>query len=102
MAQHEDEHGLRKAVEHKTKYLNVTFFVGRAVFYFLCWIVIAHFLRAWSLRQDSAGGVTLTRWQRRLGAGSLPLLALTMTFAAFDWIMSIDPRFFSTIFGVYW
>jgi hypothetical protein len=54
------------------------------------------------VRQDSAGGVTLSLWQRRLGAGSLPFLALTMTFAAFDWMMSLDPRFFSTIFGVYW
>ncbi|BDG04474.1 hypothetical protein [Anaeromyxobacter oryzae] len=93
---------LRKAVEHKTKYLNVSFFLVRAAFYFVSWIVVAHFLRAWSLRQDAAGGVTLTRWQRRLGAGALPLLGLTMTFAAFDWIMSIDPRFYSTIFGVYW
>lgn len=93
---------LRKAVLHKARYLNVPFFLVRAAFYFLCWIGVAHFLRAWSLRQDAAGGVTLTRWQRRLGAGALPLLALTVTFAAFDWIMSIDPRFYSTIFGVYW
>ncbi|WP_242395861.1 hypothetical protein [Anaeromyxobacter oryzisoli] len=93
---------LREAVAHKARYLNVPFFVARAAFYFVCWIAVAHFLRAWSLRQDAAGGVTLTRWQRRLGAGSLPLLGLTASFAAFDWIMSIDPRFYSTIFGVYW
>lgn len=93
---------LLHAVEHKRPWLNVPFFLVRAAFYFACWIAVAHFLRAWSVRQDSAGGVTLTKWQRRLGAGSLPLLALTLTFAAFDWLMSIDPRFFSTIFGVYW
>ncbi|MGC3997742.1 MAG: hypothetical protein QM767_09710 [Anaeromyxobacter sp.] len=93
---------LRHAAEHKAPYLNVPFFIGRAVFYFLCWFVIGHLLRAWSIRQDQQGGVTLTKWQRRLGAGALPLLALTLTFAAFDWLMSIDPRFFSTIFGVYW
>ena len=93
---------LRHLAEHRAPYLNGSFFVGRAVFYFLFWIVLAHLLRAWSVRQDSAGGVTLTRWQRRLGAGSLPFLALTLTFAAFDWMMSLDPRFFSTIFGVYW
>ena len=46
--------------------------------------------------------MTLTSWQRRLGAGSLPFLALTLSFASFDWMMSLDPRFFSTIFGVYW
>ena len=93
---------LRHLVEHKLPYLNVRFFVERAVLYFVLWIGVAHVLRAWSVRQDTEGGFTLTRWQRRLGAGSLPFLALTMTFAAFDWMMSLDPRFFSTIFGVYW
>jgi len=98
--------GLDRVMEHaihsKHAYLNVPFFLGRAVLYFAVWLVVAHLLRAWSVRQDSVGGVTLTRWQRRLGAGSLPLLALTLSFAAFDWMMSLDPRFFSTIFGVYW
>jgi hypothetical protein len=96
-------HGeLAKTVAHKRPYLNVPAFVARAIVYFAVWIVVAHLLRAWSLRQDEAGGYELTRRQRVLGAGSLPLLALTMTFAAFDWMMSLDPRFYSTIFGVYW
>ncbi len=89
-------------VHHKAPYLNPTFFLVRAAVYFAVWIGVAHLLRAWSVRQDEAGGVSLTLRQRRLGTGSLPFLALTMTFAAFDWMMSLDPRFFSTIFGVYW
>jgi hypothetical protein len=101
-----DPHGLQgellHAVEHKAPYLNVPFFLVRAGFYFLFWIVVAHLLRAWSVRQDAAGGVALTAWQRRLGAGSLPFLAFTMAFASFDWMMSLDPRFYSTMFGVYW
>ncbi|ABC80575.1 hypothetical protein [Anaeromyxobacter dehalogenans] len=101
-----DPHGLEgevlHAVEHKRPYLNVPFFVVRAAIYFACWIGVAHLLRAWSLRQDEVGGHDLTRRQRALGAGSLPFVALTLTFAAFDWMMSLDPRFFSTIFGVYW
>ncbi len=101
-----DPHALQgemaHAVHHKVPYLNPTFFVVRAAIYFAFWSAVAWLLRAWSVRQDSLGGVTLTRRQRRLGTGSLPFLALTMTFAAFDWMMSLDPRFFSTIFGVYW
>ncbi len=93
---------LAREAAHRRPYLNVPFFLVRAAIYFVVWIAVAHLLRAWSIRQDSAGGVALTRRQRRLGAGSLPLLALTMSFAAFDWMMSIDPRFYSTIFGVYW
>jgi hypothetical protein len=91
-----------REVAHKTRYLNVPFFAVRAAIYFAVWMAVGHFLHSWSVRQDSAGGVALTRRQRRLGAGSLPLLALTMSFAAFDWMMSIEPRFYSTIFGVYW
>lgn len=89
-------------VHHKAPYLNTGFFLVRAVVYFAVWIVVAWALRAWSVRQDEGGGPSYTLRQRRLGAGSLPFLALTMTFAAFDWMMSLDPRFFSTIFGVYW
>jgi hypothetical protein len=93
---------LRRSAEHRAPYLNVPFFLVRAAIYFGVWIAVSWLLRAWSIRQDAEGGTTLTRWQRRLGAGSLPLLALTMTFAAFDWMMSLDLRFFSTIFGAYW
>ena len=93
---------LRHTIEHKRPYLNVPFFVVRAAIYFVVWIGIGHLLRAWSIRQDAQGGLALTRSQRRLGAGALPLLAITMSFAAFDWMMSLDPRFYSTIFGVYW
>jgi hypothetical protein len=93
---------LRHAAEHRRPWLNVPFFVVRAGIYFAVWILVAWLLRSWSIRQDETGGLDLTRRQRRLGAGSLPFLALTMSFAAFDWMMSLDLRFYSTIFGVYW
>ncbi len=101
-----DPHALRgelaRLVEQKSAYLNPSGFLARAAVYFLVWIVVAHLLRGWSVRQDTMGGIALTRWQRRLGAGSLPFVALTFSFASFDWMMSLDPRFYSTIFGVYW
>ncbi len=93
---------LAKAVAHKRPWLNGTGFVIRAAIYFVVWIVTAVLLRGWSVRQDTAGGVTLSLWQRRLGTGSLPFVGFAMTFAAFDWMMSLDPRFYSTIYGVYW
>jgi hypothetical protein len=93
---------LLHAVEHKRPYLNVPFFLVRAVLYFALWIGVGGLLRRWSVRQDQAGGHALTERQRRLGTVALPFLALTLSFAAFDWMMSIDPRFYSTIFGVYW
>jgi hypothetical protein len=93
---------MEHAIHHKHPYLNTQFFLVRAAIYFVVWLLVATLLRGWSLKQDQDGAPGLTLRQRRLGAGALPFLALTMTFASFDWMMSLDPRFFSTIFGVYW
>jgi hypothetical protein len=93
---------LAHAVEHKRPWLNLPFFLVRAAIYFAVWIGVGFLLRRWSVEQDETGALGLTRRQRALGAASLPFLALTMTFAGFDWMMSLDPRFYSTIFGVYW
>jgi hypothetical protein len=90
-----------RVLEHKRPYLNQTFFIVRAAFYFLMFGLVAGRLFRWSTRQDESGGVDLTRRQRRLGTGMLPLMSLVFTFAAFDWIMSLNPLWFSTIFGVY-
>jgi hypothetical protein len=89
-------------LSHKAPYLNVPSFLIRAVIYFAVWWFVSDRLRRWSLRQDEVGGVEPTRAMRRLGAGSLPFLALTITFASFDWLMSVDPFWISTIFGAYY
>ncbi len=89
-------------LSHKAPYLNVPAFVVRAVLYFVLWVAVSTLLRQWSLKQDEVGGTQLTRYMRRLGAGSLPFLGLAITFAAFDWLMSVDPFWISTIFGVYY
>ena len=93
---------LQHVVAHKAPYLNGGFFLARAVVYFVIWIGVAYYLRAWSVRQDDRGDPSYTTLQRRLGAGSIPFVGLAMTFAAFDWMMSLDPRFYSTMYGVYW
>ena len=92
---------LRELVRHRHAYLNLGFFLVRAVFYFALWIGIGQLLYGWSVRQDQGGEAALTLWQRRLGAGGLPFVGLAMTFAAFDWQMSLDLHLASTIFGLY-
>jgi hypothetical protein len=89
-------------LSHKAPWLNVPFFLVRAVVYFAVWWAVTDRLRRWSLKQDEVGGTEPTRHMRWLGAGSLPFLALTITFAAFDWLMSVDPFWISTIFGAYY
>ncbi len=88
--------------EHRRPWLNVPFFLLRAALYFGLWIAVSHLLHRWSVRQDESGSPELTVKQRRLGAGALPLVALAITFAAFDWQMSLDASLASTIFGVYY
>jgi len=87
-------------LQHKSLYLNVPFFLGRAVFYFAAWLTTAYFLNRWSLEQDAGADPRLTRRLEMLSRGGLLLYALTMTFASMDWGMSLEPHWFSTIYGV--
>jgi hypothetical protein len=86
---------------HKQPYLNVPFFLVRTVVYFAAWSGMALWFARESRRQDASGDPEITRRMRRASAPSLVLFALTLTFAAFDWIMSLQPHWYSTIFGVY-
>ena len=86
---------------HKRIYLNMTAFTLRAVVYFAIWCGIAWRLRALSLEQDESGDPALTLALRRLSAPGLLFFVLTMTFASFDWLMSLQPTWYSTIFGLY-
>ncbi len=85
----------------KSPYLNVPFFVVRAVVYFAIWILLALRLRGGSLRQDETGEAALSFGMRRLSAPGLILFGLALSFASVDWLMSLDYHWFSTIFGVY-
>jgi len=85
----------------KAPYLNVPFFLVRAALYFGIWSVIALLYYRGSRRQDATGDPRLSSRLRRLAGPSIIVLALTQTFASIDWIMSLTPHWYSTIFGVY-
>ena len=87
-------------LQHKAPYLNVPFFLGRAAFYFLAWTLVARALSRWSLRQDESFDPTPGARLELISRGGLVLLGLTMTFAAIDWAMSLEPHWSSTIYGV--
>lgn len=101
-----DSEHLRHLLDHKRRYLDVPFFTGRSVFYFAVWILVAELLRRWSRAIERAEAretaEKLEGRARRLSAAMLPLLGSTVTFAAFDWLMSLDPEWFSSGFGVYY
>lgn len=97
---HPEEVAADEILQWKEPYLNVGFFVIRAVVFFGLWILMAMFYRRMSLKQDDTGDVALTYRMRWWAPISTLVFALTLTFAHFDWLMSLDPHWFSTIFGV--
>lgn len=88
-------------VEHKAGYLNRKFMVGRLVAYFLIWMLIARYFFRKSVEQDTADGIDATLAMKKRAAVCVILFAFTLSFAAFDLLMSLDETWFSTIFGVY-
>lgn len=85
-------------LQHKALYLNVPFFIARTLVYLLTWIVLVTCLRHWSAAQDrSTEPQNLRRLQRFSVVGAL-LLALTASFAAIDWLMSLDADWYSTMY----
>ena len=86
-------------IHSKAAYLNVPFFTGRALFYFAVWFLFSYLLSKWSAEQDRTGDDRLMVRMRALSAPGLVLFTLTTTFAFVDWIMSLEPHWFSTIYG---
>jgi hypothetical protein len=84
----------------KRLYLNVPFFVLRAGLYFAAWTAISWVLSYWSLRQDEQGEQPLGRRMQAFSAAGLIVYVLTMTFASVDWLMSLEPHWYSTIFSI--
>jgi hypothetical protein len=87
-------------LQHKAAYLNVPFFIIRAAIYFVIWSALAYLLSKWSLEQEQRGETGQALRMQRLSGLGLVLYALTILFMSVDWIMSLDPHWFSTIYGI--
>lgn len=83
----------------KKGYLNETAFITRSLIYFAIWGLFAFLLNRWSTMQDSQEETFPTRRMQRLSGPGLVIFTLSMTLAAVDWIMSLEPHWFSTIFS---
>ena len=87
-------------IRDKAAYLNTPFFLVRQVLYFAIWIGIARLLSKWSAEQDRSGDPALAHKMARLSGGGLLVFGLTVTFAVVDWTMSVNPHWFSTMWGL--
>ena len=90
-----------KILQGKAPYLNVTFFIIRVFVLIGLWTLFYFFFIKNSKKQDSTRDQKLTTINIRLSAVFIPIFAVTLSIASIDWLMSIEPHWFSTIFGVY-
>ncbi|MFT3769863.1 MAG: hypothetical protein QM820_30900 [Minicystis sp.] len=88
-------------LQKKAAYLNTNFFYIRAVVFFVVWTGLSLFYWQNSRKQDESGDPALTVKMQNMAPPATLLFGLSLTFAAFDWLMSLDPHWYSTIFGVY-
>ncbi|HET7891916.1 MAG TPA: hypothetical protein VFL34_10335, partial [Candidatus Sulfotelmatobacter sp.] len=95
-----DKH-LREHLEDITKtYLTTNGFILRAIFYFAIWNLLSYLLSHWSKQTDRAGAPDNTQRFKAVAGPGLILYGFTISFAAIDWVMSLDPSWISTIFGL--
>jgi hypothetical protein len=89
-------------LKSKSGYLNVSFFIIRMIAFFVIWLTFYFVITRNSKKQDISGDQSLTSKNIKISAVFMPFFALTVTFSAIDWIMSLEPHWFSTILGVYY
>jgi hypothetical protein len=98
---HADAVAHDELLRKKAVYLNTPFFLARTAAAFAVWMLIAYFLNRWSREQDThADHKTIDRKLQMLSGGGLVAYALTTTFTSIDWVMSLEPQWYSTMYGV--
>lgn len=87
-------------LQFKHPYLNPEFFLVRAVIYFAIWILIASLLNKWSAEQDRTANPALKSRMSSLSGPGLVIFVVVLTLAVIDWVMSLEPHWFSTMYGL--
>jgi hypothetical protein len=86
--------------QQKHFFLNTPFFIARVAIYFGLWMGLAWLLNRWSFEQDRTGDARLSKKLEGMSGPGLILWGLAVTFSSVDWIMSLEPKWFSTIYGM--
>ena len=91
-----------KLIAGKSPYLNIPFFIARNILYFTVWSYMGYKLYKNSVEMDKSGDWGLDTAKRKISGPGILIFGFTLAFASFDWMMSLDPPWFSTMFGVYY
>lgn len=95
------EPGADALIDSKRSFLNPGFYITALLISVVLWTFFGHMFRTNSLKEDQEGGVGFFKKNIRLGAAFLPIFGVSFCLAAFQWLMSLEPHWFSTIFAVY-
>jgi hypothetical protein len=93
--------GADKLIDEKRAYLSLPFFIGRNIFFFGVWATVIYLVRKASLSEDAQGGLDTYNKTTRYAAFFMVFFAVSYTFFSVDWLKSLEPHWFSTIYGVY-
>lgn len=99
---HEDAVATDALLQGKAPYLNVPFFIVRNIIYFSFWGFLGYKLYKNTIKLDQTNDWGIETAQRKISAPGIFLFGFSVAFASFDWLMSLDPHWFSTMFGVYY
>jgi len=97
---HEDVVQGDALLRHKAIYLNIPFFAARAIVFFGIWLAFAYLMNRWSKKRERTDSPWYALKLRGISAGGLVTLGLTLSFASVDWMMSLEPHWFSTMYGI--
>ena len=86
-------------LQKKQIYLNPTFWIARVIILFAIWNLLMYLLNKWSKQEDGTGGFKYAIIMEKLSAPGIVIYVFTLTFAVTDWLMSLTPHWFSTIYG---
>ncbi len=92
----------RELIARKTAFLNLPFFLVRAGIYFIIWLVFSELLRHFARKNDKDPSFDAHHKSYALSGGALPAVALSLSFASFDWLMGLEPGWYSSMFPVYY
>ena len=96
---HAQEVAKDELLQHKEVYLNLPFMIIRYILFVGSWIVLAYMLRKYSLKEDEVGGLEYFKKSEFLSKVFIFVMAITFTLGTIDWVMSINPHWFSTLFS---
>lgn len=88
-------------LQHKAVYLNEPFWLARVALYFLSFILVSHLMKTWLRKEEQTGDLRWRSKRTNLASGFLPIFVLLANFLFTDWVMSQEPHWYSTIFGVW-